>query len=277
MATTEQRPPIPEPLFVDIETVPAFKDFPDNTPLGDLFLKQFRYDFEKILGVGIGGSTERKELEKVKQELWHKKASVTAEYGKIVCISVGKVIYGAECPELYVKTLFDLDEQKLLLEFRNLIMKRKDEDTVRLCAHNGKEFDFPWLFRRMIVNKVIPPSVLNHIAFSGKKVEPYNMRLDDTMEMWSGTQWKHMASIALLTEIFGLETPKGDMDGSMVAEVYYSIFKEDVSELPFDKEDRIKAAIKRISDYCAGDIVALVNMFCVMKGYNTITKVIHAA
>jgi len=273
--TTEQRPPIPEPLFVDIETVPVCEHFPENTALGRLFLKQFSYDLNRMIDQ-IGPSIHPDQFQIIRQELWHKKANVTAEYGKIVCISAGKVINGKEEAELHVKTLFDTDEQKLLIEFKQMLLKPKDQDSVRLCAHNGKEFDFPWLFRRMIVNKIIPPSVLYHIAYSGTMVKPWDMRLDDTLEMWGGTQWKHMAGIALLTEIFGLETPKGDMDGSMVAEVYYSIFREDVSELPFDKEDRIKAAKKRISDYCAGDIVALVNLFCRMKGYNIINKVIHA-
>lgn len=262
----EEKPKIPDPYFVDIESVPVVKDFPEGTPLGDLFLKHFKHELEKKINQ-LEIETPLEYVDRVaRQALWDQKAGITAEYGKIICISVGKVIHGKTGVELHIKTLFNLNEQVLLIQFREILMNTKNPDTITLCAHNGKEFDFPFLLRRMIINKVIIPSVLDTMF-----LKPWEVRLLDTMEMWSGTQWKHKASLPILTELFGLESPKTDMDGSQVAEVYFSIFKEDTEELPFDKEERIKAAIKRITDYCPADVFALVNVFCRMRGLNIIT------
>lgn len=250
--TTEQKPPIPDPYFIDIETVPSSENFPEGTVLGELFLKKFKIELEKL----------------TKEQLWQKNAGVYAEFGKIVCISLGKVVYNtAGAIELHIKTLFNTDERELLIDFREIINKTKNPDQLILCAHNGKEFDYPWMLRRMFVHKIIPPSVLNTFG-----IPPYQLRLQDTVEIWSGTQWKYRASLALLCEILGLDNPKVEMDGSMVAEVYYSMYREDNSELPFDKEDRIKATIKRITDYCPEDIFALVNLYCRLRGFDIIKR-----
>jgi uncharacterized protein YprB with RNaseH-like and TPR domain len=149
---------------------------------------------------------------------------------------------------LYVKTLKEekgSTEHDLLLNF----CSRGIQAAKILCAHNGKEFDYPFLFRRLLANKIKVPDILNGI---GKK--PYEMNhLEDTVEMWSATQWKHKASLATLAEIFGIPSPKEKMDGSDVAPLYYS--KQD---LPWESVDQI-------AEYCNGDVVTLVKVYCAIK------------
>ena len=119
--------------------------------------------------------------------------------------------------------------------------KRKD---VNLCAHNGKEFDFPYIARRMLVNDIRIPDILD---VSGKK--PWEVRFLDTMELWKFGDNKHYTSLNLLTHIFGIPSPKDDIDGSQVAECYY-----------------LQNDLNRIATYCAKDTLAVAQLFMRSKG-----------
>jgi uncharacterized protein YprB with RNaseH-like and TPR domain len=177
------------------------------------------------------------------EDLFHERAGIYAEFGKIVVIAIG--IYSEnEQGELGLRTKYfaDHDERKLLLDFRNMLEKMGP--AVRLCAHNGKEFDFPYLCRRMLVNDLPLPSVLNT---AGKK--PWEVNHLDTMEMWKFGDFKHYTSLDLLLAIFNIPSSKGVMDGSMVSKVYYE-----------------EGDLSKIAEYCVGDVVAIAQLFLKMKG-----------
>jgi hypothetical protein len=104
-----------------------------------------------------------------------------------------------------------------------------------LCAHNGKEFDFPYIARRMIINRMVVPEILDN---AGKK--PWDVKLLDTMDLWKFGDYKNYTSLELLTFILGIPTPKDDIDGSMVGRIYYS-----------EKD------VERIARYCEKDVLAV--------------------
>ena len=181
------------------------------------------------------------------EDLFHERAGIYAEFGKIVVIAVA--IYAEnEKGELILRTKYfaDHDEKKLLSDFRNTLEKMGP--ATRLCAHNGKEFDFPYMCRRMLVNDLPLPSVLN---ITGKK--PWEVGHLDTMEMWKFGDYKHYTSLDFLLAIFNIQSSKGVMDGSMVSHVYYH-----------------EGDLKKIAEYCVGDVVAIVQLYLKMKGMSTI-------
>lgn len=178
------------------------------------------------------------------EDLFNQRAGIYAEFGKVVTIAVGK-FYEPEPGKLGLKTrcLFGDDEKKLLNDFKTLTEK-SDPTTLKLCAHNGKEFDFPYLSRRMLVNGISLPDVLN---LSGRK--PWETPHLDTMEMWKFGDYKHYTSLDLLATIFNIPTSKTDMDGSKVNHVYYS-----------EKD------LNKIANYCISDVVALAQVYLKLKG-----------
>jgi 3'-5' exonuclease len=185
----------------------------------------------------------KREESQTDEELFHERAGIYAEFGKIVVIAIGIYIEN-EHGELGLRTksFADHDEKKLLLDFKNMLEKMGP--AVRLCAHNGKEFDFPYLCRRMLVNDLALPSVLNT---AGKK--PWEVNHLDTMEMWKFGDFKHYTSLDLLLAIFNIPSSKGVMDGSMVSKVYYQ-----------------EGDLNKIAEYCVGDVVAIAQLYLKMKG-----------
>jgi 3'-5' exonuclease len=177
------------------------------------------------------------------EDLFHEKAGIYAEFGKIVVIAMGKYTEG-EHGELGIRTKYfaDHDEAKLLSEFSETVEKMGP--AVRLCAHNGKEFDFPYMCRRMLVNGIQLPSVLN---MAGKK--PWEINHLDTLELWKFGDYKHYTSLDLLATIFNIPTSKGVMDGSMVSKVYYQ-----------------EGDLKKIAEYCVGDVLAIAQLYLKFKG-----------
>jgi 3'-5' exonuclease len=181
------------------------------------------------------------------EDLFHERAGIYAEFGKIVVIAVG-VYTENENGELGLRTKYfaDHDEKKLLTDFQNMLEKMGP--STRLCAHNGKEFDFPYLCRRMLVNDLHLPTVLNVM---GKK--PWEVGHLDTMEMWKFGDFKHYTSLDLLLAIFNIPSSKGAMDGSMVSKVYYQ-----------------EGDLKKIAEYCVGDVIAIAQLYLKMKGLSII-------
>jgi hypothetical protein len=186
----------------------------------------------------------KREENQTDEDLFHDKAAIYAEFGKIVVIAIG-VYTENEKGELGLRTKYfaDDDEKKLLTEFRNVLEKMGA--ATRLCAHNGKEFDFPYLCRRSLVNGLPLPTVLN---VAGKK--PWEVNHLDTMEMWKFGDYKHYTSLDLLTTIFNIPSSKGSMDGSMVSKVYYQ-----------------EGDLKKIAEYCVGDVVAIAQLYLRFKGF----------
>lgn len=178
------------------------------------------------------------------------RAGIYAEFGKIICISVGYLVADGTAHHLRKKSFYSHDERVLLEEFAELLNRHFSKPDSRLCAHNGKEFDFPWLSRRMIINNIPLPALLDN---SGKK--PWEVNHLDTMEMWKFGDYKSYTPLNLLTYILGIPSPKDDIDGSQVHHVYYRL-----NDLP------------RIVKYCEKDVEALVKVFLRMKGVGVMMK-----
>ena len=207
-------------LFLDIETVPQKENWNQlSKETQELFAKKTQY--------------QRKE--EFTAEEFYERAGIWAEFGKIVCISIGYFIDIKKSKQLRLTSFFGDDEHKLLTEFKVLLDQHFVKKSNVLCAHNGKEFDFPFIARRMIVHQIELPKKLN---LFGKK--PWEVPHLDTLELWKFGDYKHYTSLKLLTSILGIPSPKDDIDGSEVASVYY-------------KEKNIQ----RIVSYCEKDTIAV--------------------
>ncbi len=207
-------------LFLDIETVPETADFEDlSNTKKELFAAKTAY---------------QRRADNVNPEDFYERAGIWAEFGKIVCISVGFFSMENKIEKLRITSFYG-DEKDLLLAFKDLLDTHFNKSNKLLCAHNGKEFDFPFIARRMIINSIDIPNILN---LFGKK--PWEIPHLDTLELWKFGDYKHYTSLKLLTEILDIPSPKDDIDGSMVAAVYYK-----------EKD------IKRIVKYCEKDTVAV--------------------
>ena len=190
---------IADVLFLDIETVPAVASFDE---LNDRFKKLWEKKAEQL---------RRNDPDLTADQLYDR-AGIYAEFGKIICISCGFT----NGREFRIKSYYGDDEKELLLEFAGMLNKHFNEERHLLCAHNGKEFDFPYIARRMLVHGIELPEILK---MAGKK--PWEIRHLDTMELWKFGDYKHYTSLDLLTAIFDIPTPKDDIDGSMVGQIYW--------------------------------------------------------
>jgi 3'-5' exonuclease len=230
-------PELRDILFLDIETV-ACTD-------------QFQSLHERLKTQWSRKASFLKREENMSDEdLFHQRAGIYAEFGKIICIVVGK-LYEKENGEIGMKTkaFFDHDEANLLREFKAMVEKM-DSVNARLCAHNGKEFDFPYISRRMLIHGMSLPVLLN---LSGRR--PWENPHLDTMEMWKFGDYKHYTSLDLLAAIFNIASSKTDMDGSQVNTVYYH-------EKNFEK----------IKSYCVSDVVVLTQLFLKLKGMKLVDE-----
>jgi len=217
-------------LFLDIETVASTNDY--NT-LDERIKTQWA---KKALFF-------KREREQTDEQVFHDRAGIYAEFGKIICVAVGKFIE-TENGELGLKTkaYYGDNESTLLCEFKNMIEKM-DPVNLKLCAHNGKEFDYPYLCRRMLINGIPLPAALN---IMGKK--SWEVQHLDTLDMWKFGDYKHYTSLDLLASIFNIPSSKNGIDGSMVNEVYYQ-----GKDLP------------KIKDYCIQDVVVLAQLYLKLK------------
>jgi len=223
--------PVHNILFLDIETVPQHPSF-DLMPNDwkDLWTKKA----EALLRTREEETTES----------IYPRAGIYAEFGKIICISCGYIQGGGDQKKITLKSFAGDNEKLLLHEFSEMVNRWAANEPKFLCAHNGKEFDFPYLCRRLIINRLPIPAVLN---MSGKK--PWEVNHLDTMELWKFGDFKSYTSLNLLAHALGVPTPKDDIDGSMVWEVYW-------------KEKNLD----RIVTYCQKDVVTVAQIFLRMQG-----------
>jgi len=228
-------------LFLDIETVAAHPSF-----------EKMDEDFKALWNRKAEGIIKRRGLEGTSEEVYSQMAGIFSEFGKIVCISVG---YFSEWRkgqrEFRVKSFYGDEEKFLLNEFANLVSNYfNNPDHHYFCGHNIKEFDIPYIGRRMLVNRIALPEMIN---IPGKK--PWEVKyLLDTMELWKFGDYKAYTSLNLLTKLFGVPTPKDDIDGSMVNELYW-------------QGDQME----RIAHYCEKDVVATAGLFLAMRGEDHLT------
>lgn len=216
-------------LFLDIETVPEVNDYSELDEA-----KQHLWDVKS-------NYMQKGELS---AEDVYEKAGIMAEFGKIVCISVGFIKNQQDGKQLRLKSFYGHDEKELLSGFTDLLNNYYNSSRHLLCAHNGKEFDFPYIARRILINRLELPGILD---IAGKK--PWEINHLDTMELWKFGDYKHYTSLALLTHIFDIPTPKDDISGADVRRVYW-------------EEDNLE----RIATYCEKDVAATVQLFLRYKG-----------
>ncbi len=215
-------------LFLDIETVPEQEDY-------NSLDQEMQFLWEQ--------KTQYQRKDDFTSEEFYDRAGIWAEFGKIICISVGYFVIKSDCRSFRV-TSFIGTETEILHAFINLLNNHFNQNFHVLCGHNAKEFDLPFIARRMIINGISLPSKLN---LFGKK--PWEIPHLDTLELWKFGDYKHFTSLKLLTKILGISSPKGDIDGSQVAQVYYK-YKD----------------IDRIVVYCEKDTIAVAQVFLKLRG-----------
>lgn len=220
--------PLENILFLDIETVPEVQHFSDLDET-----KQQLWE----------AKSQYQRNEEVTAEEFYPRAGIWAEFGRIVCISVGYFKLKNDL-RTFRTTSFYGDEIKILKDFKNLLLTHFSETKHLLCAHNGKEFDFPYIARRMIIHNIELPYKLN---LFGKK--PWEVPHLDTLELWKFGDYKNYTSLKLLTNVLGIPSPKDDIDGSEVFRVFY------------EEQD-----IDRIIQYCEKDTIAVAQILLRLRG-----------
>jgi 3'-5' exonuclease len=210
-------------LFLDIETVPLVYKYSDlNDTLRSLWDRKWQYNRD------------------ISPEEQYNKAGIYAEFAKVVCIGLGWYRGG----RFEVSTISSADEKEVLSAFSQLLSTTFSGPGQLLCAHNGREFDFPFLCRRMLINGLTLPKQLQ---IQGLK--PWEVPHLDTMDMWKFGDYKSFSSLNLLAHVFGIPSPKDDMDGSKVGKAFY-------------EED----GLQRIAEYCRKDVITLAKVYCHMAG-----------
>ena len=225
-------------LFLDIETAPQVYNFDElDDAKKQLFLSKTR-------GIHQGDETRF-------EEAYDSRSSIFAEFGKIICISVGFVhVDPLGVRHIRLKSFYHDDEETLLRQFCKLLNENYNTASHILCGHNAKEFDFPYICRRLLINGIKLPKILN---IAGKK--PWEINHIDTMELWKFGDFKAYTSLPLLCNIFNVPTPKDDISGADVARVYY------------EEND-----LERIKIYCEKDVAALIQVFLKLKGDHIIEE-----
>ncbi len=214
-------------LFLDIETVPQKPDFDQLDETAQLLWEQ---------------KSQYQRKDEITAEEFYERAGIWAEFGKVICISVGYFTFKGDTRNFRV-TSFSGEEKELLTAFKQLLQEHFSLAKHLLCAHNGKEFDFPYIARRMIINGINLPYKLD---LFGKK--PWEVPHLDTMELWKFGDYKHYTSLKLLSHVLGIPSPKEDMDGSMVKDVFYK-----------DND------LDRIVTYCELDVITTAQVFLKLR------------
>lgn len=222
-------------LFLDIETVSAEKTY-------DTLSEKWKSLWDKKASFLLKEDDLPSDV--------YRRSAIYAEFGKIICISVGlyREIKGKR--QFRVKSFYGHDEKELLTDFCEMLNKHFESPNYLLCAHNGKEFDFPYIARRVLVNKIKLPYLLD---IAGRK--PWEVQHLDTLQLWKFGDYKHYTSLDLLSNLFGIDSPKNDMDGSDVGRVYW-------------EENNLEKIVK----YCVNDVVAIAQLLLAYKGMESLKK-----
>lgn len=225
--------PIENIIFMDIETVSQYETY-NEAPESIQYIWSKKYEKSEYLN-SIPLDIAYKE-----------KAAIFAEYGKIICISIG--IYDRERNEYRIKSFYGKDEKILLESFRSFTLSLKRKYV--FCGHNIKEFDIPYICRRFLIHQLSIPSLLD---FQDKK--PWEVEMIDTMQLWRFGDFKNYTSLETLTTIFNIPTPKDDIDGSQVGQVYWG-----------------EGNLDRIVRYCQNDVIAVIQLYLSFQQMNLITQ-----
>lgn len=215
--------PLNKILFLDIETVPQYSSFKKVPTLEKTYWEE---------------KTAYQRKEGVTAETFYERAGIWAEFGKIICLSVGYFTSSTTPRQFRLKT-FSGSELEILMDFKALLDHYFSTLKHRLCAHNGKEFDFPYIARRMLVHNIKLPKLL--ALFDAK---PWEVPHIDTLHLWRFGDYKHYTSLKLMAHVLGIPSPKDDIDGSQITHVYYQ-----------------EKNIDRIITYCEKDVITIAQLY----------------
>lgn len=224
-------------LFIDIETVAQSPDYEDID-------ERLQKHWERK------ASFFKNESDATAAELYVERAAIYAEYGKVVCIGFGGFYEEDNQLKFRASSVYGDDEKTVLTEFIKIIEKHRAKDRLLLCAHNGKEFDYPYLCRRMLLNGISLPAILQ---LSGKK--SWSIPHLDTLEMWKFGDYKNFTSLDLLATIFDIPSSKSEIDGSMVNATYY-----------------VAKDLEKINRYCVADVVVLAQLYLRMNAQEVLAE-----
>lgn len=211
-------------LFLDIETVPQYSSVSE---LDDVERELWQKKSARLVEEGMS------------DEDLYKKAGIFAEFGKIICISAAFLRPKNGSYEMRVRSFYGDDEKEILNSFMAMVNKYFNTKKIFFCAHNGKEFDFPFIARRALINGIQIPLTLD-----SRGMKPWEIQHLDTLDLWRFGDYKNYTSLALLAHVFGIPTPKDDIDGSQVCDVYWQ-----------------ERDLQRIVTYCQKDVVTVVQLF----------------
>jgi hypothetical protein len=216
-------------LFLDIETVPVVYKYTDlNGSTKELWDKKWQYNKE------------------ISPENQYAKAGIYAEFAKVIVIGLGYYHQN----KFRVKTISSHNELEILNQFSDLLKQHFNSYAHLLCAHNGKEFDFPFLCRRFLINNLPLPKTLQ---LQGLK--PWEVKHIDTMDLWKFGDVKNFSSLNLLANVLGLPSPKDDMDGSMVGKTFYE-----------------ENNLEKIANYCKKDVITLARVYNRFAGLGNLSE-----
>lgn len=216
--------PISKILFLDIETVPQYSSYIDLS-------KEERQLWDL--------KSKRLQTSQIRPSELYKKAGIFAEFGKIICISVAFVLVKKNQNLVRVRSFYGDNEKQIIEDFIGLVIKHFNTGKTYFCAHNGNEFDMPFIARRALIHNITLPE---SIDTRGKK--PWEIKHLDTLDLWRFGDYKNYTSLQLLTHIFNIPTPKDDIDGSMVCDIYWK-----------------HNDLQRIVEYCQKDVIAVLQLF----------------
>lgn len=228
-------------LFFDIETVPQQGTFENMS-------EEMQHLWVEKIGKLAVSNPQKYTYAKI-EDSWEQ-AGIYAEFGRVVCISVGFVYSKSGEWHLKTKSFCGENEKQILTDFFELLGQMNNSPYRTLCGHNIKEFDVPYVCRRALVQGIPLPDCMQ---VAGKK--PWEVPFVDTMELWKFGDYKSFTSLKTLTAIFGIPTPKDDIDGSEVARVFYQ-----------------EHDIQRISTYCQKDVIATTQVYLRLTG-NPLIKI----
>lgn len=218
-------------FMIDIETVSGVEHF-------HLLDEDWQHLWtEKIL--------KQLPIDTTPEQFYPLRAAILAEFAKVVCISFGYFKMEGNERKLRIKSLCSDNEKLLLDDFSQTLthLHTKNKKWI-FTGHNIKEFDLPFLCRRMLVNDIVIPA---YIDFQSMK--PWETPVIDTLHLWRFGDYKHYTSLKLLSAVLGIPSPKDDIDGSMVGKVFYE-----------------EKNLNRISTYCEKDVITVANIMLRFKG-----------
>lgn len=222
-------------IFIDIETVSQKKSYKQLT-------KNWKSLWDRKAEYLIKEEESSEEI--------YQRAGIYAEFGKVICISIGIYRDFKDHKTFRIKSFYGKDEKKVLTDFCTLFNKNFQSPDYLLCAHNGKEFDFPFLARRILINRLKLPYILD---IAGRK--PWEVQHLDTLQLWKFGDYKNYTSLALLCELFDIKSPKNEMEGSDVGRVFW-----EENDLP------------KIVKYCQNDTLAIAQLLLAYKGLDQLKE-----